>query len=267
MKPKSIASRRRVERSRRAVLRAGIASLGSLSLAGCDRLSGNAGFVDFLKSAQHLSRAAQRAVAGRKAMAQEFSAADIAPSFRANGTLMPRDTVYRTLAMGGFADWALQIGGLVEQPAAFTLAQLRAMPSRTQITRHDCVEGWSCIGQWKGVPLAHLLAQVRPRASANYVVFRCADSMDSAAGVDSTYYESIDFDDAYHAQTILAYELNGQPLPLQHGAPLRLRVERQLGYKQAKYLMRIELVDSFDRIRGGNGGFWEDQGYEWYAGI
>jgi len=255
--------------TRRTALRAALAAVGTASLAGCDRLSNNAAFVEALKSAQQLSHGAQRLVAGRKAMAQEFSEADVAAHFKANGTLVPTDAEYQALLKGEFRDWKLQVGGLVEKPAAFTLAELRAMPSRTQITRHDCVEGWSTIGKWKGVQLAHLLEQVRPLPGAKFVVFRCADSMDGASldGRDSTYYESVDMDDAYHVQTVLAYELNDKPLPVNNGAPLRARIERQLGYKHAKYLMRIELVERFDQIRGGAGGYWEDNGYEWYAGI
>jgi DMSO/TMAO reductase YedYZ molybdopterin-dependent catalytic subunit len=255
--------------SRRTALRAALAGVGSLSLAGCDRLSNNEAFVDVLKSAEKLSHGAQRLVAGRKAMAQEFAPADVAAQFKANGTLVPRDADYQALMKTGFAGWKLQVGGLVERPAAFGLAELRAMPSRTQITRHDCVEGWSAIGKWKGVQLSHVLAQVRPLAQAKYVVFRCADSMDDATldGADSRYYESVDLDDAYHPQTVLAYELNDKPLPVNNGAPLRVRIERQLGYKHAKYLMQIELVESFAQIKGGRGGYWEDNGYEWYAGI
>jgi len=254
---------------RRHLLRAALGGVGTVALAGCDRLSNNEAFVDVLKSAQHLSRAVHKIVPGRKAMAQEFAPADVAAHFRSNGTLMPADADYQALQKGGFSEWKLQVGGLVETPAAFTLAELRAMPSRTQITRHDCVEGWSSIGQWKGVQLSHVLAQVKPLANAKYVVFRCADSMDgpSLDGRDSRYYESVDLDDANHVQTVLAYELNGQPLPVSNGAPLRVRIERQLGYKHAKYLMRIDLVESFAPLRGGNGGYWEDNGYEWYAGI
>ena len=255
--------------TRRTALRTALASVGTLSLAGCDKLSNTPAFVDVLKSAQHLSHAAHRVVAGRQALAQEFSQADVAAHFKANGTLVPADADYQALMRGGFREWKLEVAGLVEAPAAFTLAELRAMPSRTQITRHDCVEGWSSIGKWKGVQLSHLLAQVKPLASAKFVVFRCADSMDgpSLDGRDSRYYESVDLDDAYHAQTLLAYELNDQPLPVNNGAPLRVRIERQLGYKHAKYLMRIELVESFAKIRDGKGGYWEDNGYEWYAGI
>ena len=255
--------------SRRHLLRGALAGVGTAVLAGCDRLSNNDTAVELLKSAQHLSRAAHKLVAGRTAMAQEFSQADVAAHFRSNGTLMPADADYQALLKAGFADWKLQVGGLVEKPATFTLAELRAMPSRTQITRHDCVEGWSSIGKWKGVPLAHVLAQVRPLVNAKYVVFRCADSMDGPAldGSDSRYYESVDLDDAHHVQTVLAYELNDQPLPVSNGAPLRVRIERQLGYKHAKYVMRIDLVESFSALRGGHGGYWEDNGYEWYAGI
>jgi DMSO/TMAO reductase YedYZ molybdopterin-dependent catalytic subunit len=114
------------------------------------------------------------------------------------------------------------------------------------------------------VQLRELLAQVGVRPEARYVVFHCADAMDDG-GV--RYYESLDLDEARHEQTILAYEMNDRPLPVENGAPLRLRVERQLGYKMAKYVMRIELVSSFAAIDGGRGGYWEDRGYEWYAGI
>ena len=254
------------QRDRRRLLRGAAVAAGSAVLAGCDRLSNNQTFVDVLKSTQHLNRAAQKIVAPRPALAQEFAPSEIAASFRSNGTLDPSDADYRALRQNGFADWRLEVKGLVETPASFTLEQLRAMPARTQITRHDCVEGWSCIGQWKGVPLRLVLDAVKPLPRGRFVVFRCFDSMDPGAG-DSRYYESIDFDDARHAQTILAYELNGQPLPVSNGAPLRVRIERQLGYKMAKYIRAIEVVESFADLRGGKGGYWEDEGYEWYAGI
>jgi DMSO/TMAO reductase YedYZ molybdopterin-dependent catalytic subunit len=259
---------RKNQRERRRLLRGTVAAAGAALLAGCDRLSHNEAFVEALKSAQQLNRAAHKLVAPRPAMAQEFERKDIVQTFRSNGTLMPMDADYRALGMAGFGDYRLAVRGLVEKPAEYSLAQLRAMPSRTQITRHDCVEGWSCIGQWKGVPLAALLGEAKPLPNARFVVFRCFDSMDTPdPGVDSRYYESIDFDDAYHPQTILAYDLNDQPLPVSNGAPLRCRVERQLGYKQAKYVRAIELVESFADIRGGKGGYWEDEGYSWYGGI
>ena len=259
---------RRQQRERRHLLRGTVAAAGAALLSGCDRLSRNESFVEVLKSAEQLSQAAQKLVAPRPAMAQEFARSDVVQTFRANGTLDPADADYQALRRGSFADYKLRIGGLVAQPVDYTLEALRAMPSRSQITRHDCVEGWSCIGQWKGVQLAALLGAAQPLPKARFVVFRCFDSMDPVAeGRDSRYYESIDFDDAFHPQTILAYELNGEPLPVSNGAPLRCRVERQLGYKHAKYVHTIELVESFAAIRGGKGGYWEDEGYEWYAGI
>jgi DMSO/TMAO reductase YedYZ molybdopterin-dependent catalytic subunit len=241
------------------------ASLGALGVAGCDRLSQSTWFPKVLGSAQKLNHATARLVAGRKAMAQEFSPADLSPMFRSNGTAVPNSPEYAALAAAGFADYALEVTGLVAKPRRFTLAELHALPSRTQITRHDCVEGWSAIGKWQGAKLSAVLDAVEPAPSARYVVFRCADPMEDDGS--SPYYESIDMDDAYHVQTILAYALNDQPLPIANGAPIRLRVERQLGYKHAKYVMHLELVENFAGIGDGNGGYWEDQGYQWYAGI
>ena len=266
---KSFTLMRARQRDRRHLLRGAFAAAGAAMLSGCDKLSNNEAFVDTLKSAQRLSHAAAGVVAPRKAMAQEFSPADVAPVFRSNGSLNTGDADYVALRSTGFAAYKLIVGGLVEKPAEFTLDELKAMPARTQITRHDCVEGWSCIGKWKGVQLGAVLDLVQPKPEARFVVFRCYDSMDgpSLDGHDSRYYESIDLDDAHHVQTILAYELNDMPLPVSNGAPLRCRVERQLGYKQAKYIQAIELVESFAQIRGGKGGYWEDEGYEWYGGI
>ena len=140
------------------------------------------------------------------------------------------------------------------------------MPARSQITRHDCVEGWSAIGKWTGVPLSEVLGRVRLRPEARFIVLHCAD--DFATGLQRLpYYESIDLVDAFHPQTILAYGMNDTTLPIGHGAPIRLRVERQLGYKHAKFVMRVEAVASLAAIGRGRGGFWEDQGYDWYAGI
>jgi DMSO/TMAO reductase YedYZ molybdopterin-dependent catalytic subunit len=224
--------------------------------------------VDILDRAEAVTRYVQRAVTGRTALAPEYSEADISHHFRSNGTHDPDDSAYQVLAKNGFADWRLEIGGLVERPMRVSLADLRALPFRTQITRHDCVEGWSCIGKWKGVPLSTLLERVGPKPEARYVMFHCADPMEQTLdGSDTRYYESIGMEDAYHPQTILAYEMNDATLPVPYGAPLRLRDERQLGYKMAKYIMRMELIESFAGIRGGKGGYWEDQGYEWYAGI
>jgi DMSO/TMAO reductase YedYZ molybdopterin-dependent catalytic subunit len=200
---------------------------------------------------------------GGSAMAPEYTEADMSPVFRTNGNTMPASAVYRRHAVEQFASWRLEIRGMVAAPKSYSLAELQAMPSRTQITRHDCVEGWSAIGKWTGVQLGYLLkeAQINPRA--RFIVFHCADDFDG-----ENYYESIDLADAYHPQTILAYRMNDDTLSIGHGAPVRLRVERQLGYKHAKYIMRIEAVSALSGIGRGRGGFWEDTtNYDWYAGI
>jgi DMSO/TMAO reductase YedYZ molybdopterin-dependent catalytic subunit len=233
-------------------------------LAGCDRLASTPAVTRVLDGAELVTRAAQGLVVPRRALAQEFSEAALSPVFPPNGTVEPDEPDYVRHAASHFAHWQLEVGGLVERPASFSLAELRALPSRTQITRHDCVEGWSAIGKWTGVRLAALLDRVGVRPGARYVVLHCADSLGRAG---DRYYESVDLDEARHEQTILAYDMNGQTLPVAHGAPLRLRVERQLGYKMAKYVMRIELAASLARTGRGRGGYWEDRGYEWYAGI
>jgi DMSO/TMAO reductase YedYZ molybdopterin-dependent catalytic subunit len=258
-----MADRERAAR-RRFLGRAG-AAFAALGVAGCDRLSQTEWFPRVLGAAESLNHRVAKTITGRKAMAQEFTTADLSPSFRSNGTAMPNNPQYAALAANGFRDYALDVGGLVAKPRRFTLAELQALPSRTQITRHDCVEGWSAIGQWQGAKLSALLDVVHPASNARYVVFHCADPMEEDG--TAPYYESVDMDDAYHPQTILAYGLNGAALPIENGAPIRLRVERQLGYKHAKYVMRLELVASFASIAGGQGGYWEDQGYQWYAGI
>jgi DMSO/TMAO reductase YedYZ molybdopterin-dependent catalytic subunit len=252
-------------RERRRLLRTGLAVAAGSALAGCDALSHNDKVVEVLKSAETLTEAVHRAL-GRRAMAQEFSVADVAPTFRPNGTTMPAGRAYGALAANGFADWRLTVDGLVAQPLELSLAQLRAMPARTQITRHDCVEGWSAIGQWKGVRLSHLLNLAQLKPEARFVVFHCLDRMEKN-DERTLYYESVDLDDAFHEQTILAWELNGKPVPVENGAPLRARIERQLGYKHAKYLHRVEVVAGLEKIAGGQGGYWEDRGYNWYAGI
>jgi len=249
---------------RRRFLRQLVMASGGVLLSACDAASRNPHVTKVLSIGEFLSQHVQHAVTSRTALAQEFTEADLSPEFRSNGTDYPDSAEYRALAMNGFVDWRLRVDGLVERPVELSLDQLRAMRSRTQITRHDCVEGWSAIGKWTGTPLSEVLALVHPRADARYVMFYSADPMDDWG---TRYYESIDMEDAYHPQTILAYALNDATLPIPNGAPLRLRLERQLGYKMAKYLMHIELVDSFARIHGGKGGYWEDEGYEWYAGI
>ncbi len=251
--------------ARRRFLARALAAAAAPLVAGCERLSESAWFPKVLALGEKASESVSHLITSRKSMAQEFSVADLSPSFRSNGTAEPDSDEYRALVANAFVNYRLVVDGLVDKPAALSLADLRALPSRTQITRHDCVEGWSAIGKWKGARLGALLDRVQPKSSARFLVLYCADPMDE--GGANPYYESIDLEDAYHPQTILAYELNDTALPIQNGAPIRLRVERQLGYKHAKYVMRIELVDTFAHIAGGKGGYWEDQGYQWYAGI
>jgi DMSO/TMAO reductase YedYZ molybdopterin-dependent catalytic subunit len=252
---------------RRGWLKGAAASLAGLCVAACNKLNENQGVTSVLQRAEGLTKGAQRLVLDRKALAREFAPADISKDFRANGSTNPDDPAYVAHAAGGFADWKLVVDGLVERPLALSLAELRAQPSRSQITRHDCVEGWSSIGKWKGARLGPLLDRAGLKPNARYIVFHCADSLEQTLDGSGQYYESIDLVDAYHPQTILAYEMNDAPLPVPHGAPVRLRVERQLGYKQAKYIMRLEAVEDFAHMGRGRGGFWEDRGYEWYAGI
>ncbi len=240
-----------------------LASTISSALAACapigTKLNDNPGFHRFLGSAQSLNHA----VIGTHGLAREYTDADIDRNFRVNGLPTPGDAVYQSLANDGFRSYRLVVDGAVERRAVFTLPQLHRFAQVTQTTRHDCVEGWSAIGKWSGVPLREVLAVVSPRGDARYVVFHCMDRDDQG----TPYYESLDLDQARHPQALLALRLNNAPLDPDHGAPVRLRVPTQLGYKSAKWVNRIELVGSFANIYAGGGGYWEDQGYEWYAGI
>ena len=243
---------------------------GGLALAGCDKLATSMGANAFVGRAQEATYGWQRLIGGHR-LAQEFTLADLSPDFKANGSTDPQDDAYRRHADTQFADWRFKVDGLVARPLSMSLADLRALPARTQITRHDCVEGWSAIGQWTGPQLGPLLKAAGLLPTAKYIVFHCADNYGGAinkGGAQSTglYYESIDLNDAFHPQTIIAHSLAGAPLTIAHGAPCRMRIERQLGYKQAKFVMRIEAVDSFAQMELGKGGYWEDRGYEWYAG-
>ena len=237
---------------------------GIAALSGCDKMAANPGMRSLLAAADAPTRAALDGLTPDMALAQEFTEADLSPVFKANGSINPRTPEYLALLEDGFAGYRLPVSGLVERPLSLDLAQLRALPSRTQITRHDCVEGWSCIGKWKGVPIGHVLDLARPTAEARFLVFRCADSLD---GDDGRYYESITLTEARHPQSLLAYDMNDAPLTVPHGAPLRARLERKLGYKMAKYIVGLELVAALDGIGGGNGGYWEDRGYQWHGGI
>ena len=247
--------------TRRALV-GGVAAGSGLILSGCDALNANPSFRTLLQSAEHANYALHRTLVDRMALATEYAPNRRSPIFRANGTRMPIGDVYARHLATDFADWRLVIDGMVARPQAMPLAQVRSLPARTQITRHDCVEGWSAIGKWTGVPLSLLLDRAGVSPQARYIVFHCADANDG-----TPYYESVDMVDARHPQTIVAWALNDAPLPVPNGAPLRVRIERQLGYKHAKYVERIEAIASLAGVYGGKGGFWEDSAdYEWYAG-
>ncbi len=253
--------------SRRNLLVVAAQVTGLALLSGCEKffngLQQNKKFLSLLESAEGANRRLQRFLTGRNDLAAEFSEKDISRYFKPNGNPPPITMDYTADAANHWQSWRLEILGLVERPGTFSLAELKSMPARTQITRHDCVEGWSAIAKWKGVRLEEIMHRVRPEPRARYVVFRCMDTDDDG----NRYYESIDLEDAVRPQTILAYEMNNRALPVEHGAPLRLRLENQLGYKMAKYIQRLEFVADLKNIQHGNGGYWEDQGYEWYAGI
>ena len=248
--------------TRRKLISGAAIGAGSL-LSGCDALNRNPAFQELLAGAESANFMVQRALGDRMELASEYSVADLSPKFRANGTRDPGTSEYAASAAQGFANWTLGLTGLFEKPQRFSLEAIRSLPQRTQIKRHDCVEGWRAIGQWTGVPLKILLDLAQLKSGANFLVFHCADRLGGRP-----YYESIDLLDGFHPQTILAHRLNGEPLPIENGAPLRLRVERQLGYKHAKYVTGIEAVSSLAGIGEGKGGYWQDvANYEWYAGI
>jgi len=238
------------------------AGLGALWLAGCNRVAQSEPGAQLLDAAERWHKGAQRMLTGRKALAPEYPRSAISPSFRGNGSTDPRNGDYPSHAADDFVNWRLEVRGLVEMPLSLSMDNIRRLPQRTQVTRHDCVEGWSAIGEWTGPQLSLLLEAAKLKPDARFIVFRCADELGG-----ELYYESIDLEDAFHPQTIVAHLLNGEPLPVRNGAPLRMRIERQLGYKHAKYLTAIEVVAGLDHIGKGEGGYWEDRGYQWYAGI
>ena len=203
-----------------------------------------------------LTYASQRLLTGRHSMAREFARSDISRVAPVNGD-PPEDDAYQELLAHDFAGWRLVIDGLVARPSMLSLDDIKRFPSVTQITHQACEEGWSFIAAWTGVPLSHVLNAVGISPTARYVVFIPFDAS----------WDSVDMDDAWHPQTLLAYAMNGESLPAGHGAPLRLRVPRQLGYKSVKYLSRLTVVDSLAAVRNGLGSVSPDYGYSWYAGI
>jgi DMSO/TMAO reductase YedYZ molybdopterin-dependent catalytic subunit len=245
--------------TRRTILIAGLSSAGGLLLSGCSKQLPPT-YGNILRMGDTLTYAAHHALLPGQALVREYSHKDIS-SFPATGTTNPCDPnkprpseTYRQLQNGDFADWRLSIEGLVARPGSYSIVDLKRFPSRTQITRHTCEEGWSAIAEWTGVPLNRVLDAAGVLPNARFVSFYSYDE----------WADSIDMLDALHPQTILAYGMNGRDLSIAHGAPIRLRVERQMGYKSMKYLQRIVVKEEFDD--GGKQGNIQN-GWAWYVGI
>jgi DMSO/TMAO reductase YedYZ molybdopterin-dependent catalytic subunit len=204
-----------------------------------------------------LTYAAHRVLLHRQPLAREFSRSDISKNFPAINTVLPEDDAYRQDMTRGFSDWRLAVDGLVARPHDFSLAELKGLPPRTQITEHICEQGWSAIAEWTGVPLFWVLKIVGIQPQAKYVFITSVDG----------WWDSLDMADAFHPQTLLAYGMNGRELPVPHGAPVRLRVERQLGYKNLKYVSSITITDTAKDFGKGQGAEGAENGYSWYAGI
>ena len=257
--------------TRRNFLRTSAVAGSGLILSGCnqfDFLADKSGPArQIMESANVLTYKAQRALIGDQTLAREYAPSEIRQGMKPNGSVDPSTPEYIFLKMQNFASYKLTIKGMVEREVSFSLNELRNMPERTQITRHDCVEGWSCIAKWTGTQLGPLLDMAGVKSTARYCVYHCYDNIQRTLSGDILYYTSSDLIDAYHPQTILSYGLNDQVLPVSNGAPIRLRIERALGYKQPKYLHTIELVDDLAPFGKGRGGYWEDTGYDWYGGI
>lgn len=257
--------------TRRNFLRSSAVAGSGLILAGCDQFNFLGDKTNparqFMEQGNVLTYQAQRALIGEQTLAREYAASEIRQGQRPNGSVDPSTPEYTFLKMQNFASYKLTIKGMVEREVSFSLDELRNMPERSQITRHDCVEGWSCIAKWTGTQLGPLLDMAGVKPTARYAVYHCYDNIQRTLSGDILYYTSSDLIDAYHPQSILSYGLNDQVLPVANGAPIRLRIERALGYKQPKYLHTIELVDDLSTFGKGRGGYWEDTGYDWYGGI
>jgi DMSO/TMAO reductase YedYZ molybdopterin-dependent catalytic subunit len=248
--------------SRRGLITTGLATAaGASGLAVAARLADRYGLIPpdhggIYGVGETLTYTAQRLLMANHSLAREFDRSQITKSVPIDGK-PPENENYQRLLDGGFADWRLQVDGLVARPALFSLAELKSFPSRTQITHQACEEGWSFIAEWTGVPLAYVLHRAGVLPQARYVAYFAFD--------DS--WDSVDMPEALHPQTLLAYGMNGQELPPGHGAPLRMKVPRQLGYKNVKFLARMTVTDSLKNIGNGLGSVSPDYGYSWYAGI
>ncbi|HEY3824432.1 MAG TPA: molybdopterin-dependent oxidoreductase [Bryobacteraceae bacterium] len=237
------------------------AAAGASGLAVAARLADRYGLVPpdhggIYGVGETLTYAAQRILTGSGSMAREFDRSQISKAIPVNGNV-PENEIYQRFLENRFEDWRLKVDGLVARPSLFSLAELKSYPARTQITHQACEEGWSFIAEWTGVPLSYMLSRVGVLPQAKYVAYFPFDEN----------WDSLDMPEALHPQTLLAYGMNGREIPAPHGAPLRMRVPRQLGYKSVKYLARITVTDDMKKIGNGEGSISPDLGYSWYAGI
>jgi DMSO/TMAO reductase YedYZ molybdopterin-dependent catalytic subunit len=237
--------------SRRQAIITGLSSVGALMLPGCSTKPLPPTYGSILRMGDNLTYVAHRTLLPGQSMAREYRYADIS-SFPATGTTNPSSfsEEYQKLSDNAFDDYRLMVDGHVSKPGSYSMKDLMQFSPRTQITRHTCEEGWTAIAEWTGLPLGTLLQHAGILPTARFVIFHTFDN----------WMDSIDLMDALHPQTILAYGMNGKTLPVQHGAPLRLRVEKQIGYKSFKYVKRIEVSDKFVD-------YGEDTGWAWYTGI
>ena len=251
-----------IKLSRRKLIVSGLAATASASgLAVAARLAQKYGLIPpdhggIYGLGETLTYASQRLLTAHS-MAREFSRSQISPRPFPN-QLGPLTEEFKRLQAGGFADYRLSIDGMVAQPASFSMADLRSYPSRSHITEIACEEGWSYIAEWIGVPLSYVLHLVGVHARAKYVVY---------ASMEPDTWDSIDMADALHSQTLLCYGMNGNNLPVPHGGPLRMRLPRQIGYKNLKFITRLTVTDSLKGFGKGCGSAACEAGYAWYTGI
>jgi DMSO/TMAO reductase YedYZ molybdopterin-dependent catalytic subunit len=244
--------------SRRYLIGAGLGVSGAAAAA---KLASSYGLVPpdsrgLYGPGEALTYAAQRLLTQRS-LARQFDRSQISQDPFAN-PVDPLGKEFQRLQDGGFTEWRLEVNGMVAHPASFSVADLRRMPTSSQITSVQCEEGWSYIAEWIGVPLAHVLTAAGTLPQARYVVYR---------SIQKDWWESIDMADALHPQTILTHGMNGGELPVGFGGPVRLRVPRQLGYKSVKYIVSLTVTDSVKKLGKGRGSGTAEMGYSWYAGI
>lgn len=222
-----------------------ILTLGGLAmLTGCS-LSDEASVDTFLSRVSRMNDKVQGWLFDPNRLAPTYTEADITKPFPFNAFYGIEDV---TVVNGD--DFRLQVGGLVREKKSWSLDELYALPKAEQITRHICVEGWSAIGRWGGTPFAAFLQRIGADTTAKYVGFKCADD----------YYESIDMATALHPQTLLTFTYDGERLPPKYGFPMKLRMPTKLGYKNPKHIMELYVTNTYP------GGYWVDQGYNWFGG-